>query len=386
MSEYIKRFLKPSDHTYFLFGPRGTGKSTWLKFYYPEALRIDLLKPDVIRQYQAYPERLEETVRGSKAKTIIIDEVQKLPELLNVVHSLIEEKMGWQFILTGSSARKLKRAGVNLLAGRATVRHLHPFMAAELGQQFSLVDSLRYGLIPLVVDSGYPAGSLQAYAGLYLEEEVKTENWVRNIGHFSRFLEVMSFSHGAILNISNIARECEVSRKLIEGYLDVLEDLLLCFQIPVFAVRAKRETISHPKFYYFDAGVYNSLRPAGYLDTDRELNGAGLEGLVAQHIRAWNDYQGTPNKLYYWRTRYGLEVDFIIDGKAGLFAIEVKNADKIHSQDLSGLKAFCEDYPEATPLILYRGKERLKKNKILCLPVEEFLKSLTPFHPETIAG
>ena len=294
--------------------------------------------------------------------------------------------MEWQFILTGSSPRKLKRAGVNLLAGRAMVRHLHPFMAAELGQQFSLVDSLRYGLIPLVVDSGDPAGSLQAYAGLYLEEEVKTENWVRNIGHFSRFLEVMSFSHGAILNLSNIARECEVSRKLIEGYLDVLQDLLLCFQIPVFTVRAKRETISHPKFYYFDAGVYNSLRPAGYLDTTREINGAGLEGLVAQHIRAWNDYQGTPNKLYYWRTRYGLEVDFIIDGKAGLFAIEVKNADKIHNQDLSGLKAFCEDYPEATPLILYRGKERLKKNKILCLPIEEFLKSLSPLHPETIAG
>ncbi len=381
MHDYIKRFLTPSAQTYFLFGPRGTGKSTWLKFYYPDALRIDLLKPDIIRQYQAYPERLAETVHAAKSKTIIIDEVQKLPELLNVVHSLIEEKQEWQFILTGSSARKLKRAGVNLLGGRAIVRHLHPFMASELGERFLLADALRYGLVPLIINSVDRTETLKAYAGLYLEEEVKTENWVRNIGHFSRFLEVMSFSHGAILNVSNIARECEVSRKLIEGYLDVLQDLLLSFQIPVFTVRAKREIVSHPKFYYFDAGIYTSLRPAGYLDARSELNGAGLEGLVVQHLQAWNDYQGTPNKLYYWRTRYGLEVDFIIDGKAGLYAIEVKNADKIYNQDLSGLKAFCEDYPEAKPLMLYRGQERLQKGKILCLPVEEFLKSLTPIHP-----
>lgn len=375
---FIQRFLKPSSQSYFLFGPRGTGKSTWLKLNYPEALRIDLLKTDVLRQYQAYPERLEETVRAAKTKTIIIDEVQKLPELLNVIHSLIEEKQGWQFILTGSSARKLKRAGVNLLAGRAVVRHLHPFMAAELGTRFSLNEALQYGLVPLIVDSEDIPGALKAYIGLYLQEEVKVENLVRNIGHFSRFLEVMSFSHGSILNLSNIARECEISRKLIEGYLDVLQDLLLCFQLPVFSLRAKREVISHPKFYYFDTGVYNSLRPSGYLDSTSEIHGPALEGLVAQHLRAWNDYQGAPNKLYYWRTRYGVEVDFIVDGKAGLFAIEVKNSSKIHSNDLIGLKAFCEDYPEATPLMLYRGKERLLKDNILCMPIEVFLAGLIP--------
>ncbi len=378
MNNYITRFLKPSTQSYFLFGPRGTGKSTWLKFYYPDSLRIDLLRPEIIRQFQAYPERLAEMVRANKSKTIIIDEVQRLPDLLNVVHSLIEEKQGWQFILTGSSARKLKRAGVNLLAGRAIVRHLHPFMAAELGEQFSLTNALHYGLVPLIIDSEDPAQSLQAYAGLYLEEEVKTENWVRNVGHFSRFLEVMSFSQGAILNISNIARECDVSRKLIEGYLDVLQDLLLSFQVPVFTVRAKRKLIAHPKFYYFDTGVYRSLRPTGYIDTTSELNGGGLEGLVAQHLRAWNDYQGSPNKLYYWRTRHGLEVDFIIDGKAGIFAIEVKNSASIYSKDLRGLEAFDEDYPEAKLLLLYCGKERLQKKKILCLPIEDFLKTLTP--------
>ncbi len=379
--DFIRRFLAPSNQTYFLFGPRGTGKSTWLKLNYPGALRIDLLKPDVNRLYQARPERLIETVEASTSKTIIIDEVQKLPDLLNVVHSLIEEKQGWQFILTGSSARKLKRAGVNLLAGRAIVRHLHPFMAGELKEKFSLSQALQYGLLPLVVESENPVETLRAYVGLYLEEEVKTENWVRNIGHFSRFLEIMSFSQGAILNLSNIARECEISRKLVEAYLDVLQDLLLSFQIPVFTIRAKRELVSHPKFYYFDAGVYASLRPSGYLDTTQEMNGGGLEGLVAQHLRAWNDYQGSLNKIYYWRTRHGVEVDFIIDGKAGLFAIEVKNSDKIHSKDLNGLKSFCEDYPEATPLVLYRGKERLQKNKILCLPVEDFLKTLLPLSP-----
>lgn len=374
----IERFLTPLNQSYFLFGPRGTGKSTWLKINYPEALRIDLLKPDIYRQYQARPERLTETVRASVSKTIIIDEVQKIPELLNVVHLLIEEKQGWQFILTGSSARKLKRAGVNLLAGRAVVRHLHPFMAAELNERFSLNQALQTGLVPLVVESENPVETLRAYVSLYLEEEVKTENWVRNIGHFSRFLEVMSFSQGAILNLSNIARECEISRKLVEAYLGVLEDLLLSFQIPIFTIRAKRELVSHPKFYYFDVGVYTSLRPSGYLDTTREINGGGLEGLVVQHLRAWNDYQGASNKIYYWRTRHGVEVDFIIDGKAGLFAIEVKNSDKIHSKDLTGLKSFAEDYPEARLLLLYRGTERMQKNNILCLPVEDFLRGLTP--------
>ncbi|HVV68998.1 MAG TPA: AAA family ATPase [Gammaproteobacteria bacterium] len=374
----IQRYLKPITYSYFLFGPRGTGKSTWLAENYPEAVKIDLLKMDILRHYQARPERLEEVVRASKSTTIIIDEIQKVPDLLNVVHSLIEEKQGWQFILTGSSARKLKRAGVNLLAGRAIVQHLHPFMAGELKEQFSLLKTLQYGLVPLIFSSENMAETLKAYVGLYLEEEVKAENLVRNIGHFSRFLEVMSFSHGSILNINNIARECEISRKLVEGYLEVLEDLLLCFQLPIFTLRAKRAVISHPKFYYFDVGVYKSLRAVGFIDQVTEIDGPGLEGLVAQHLRAWNDYQGSPNRLYYWRTRYGVEVDFIIHGANNLTAIEVKNSNKINNKDLSGLKAFCTDYPEALPILLYRGQERLLKDGIICLPIEEFLRQLTP--------
>ncbi len=374
----ITRLFVPAKQSYFLFGPRGTGKSTWLKSHYPQGHFIDLLNPSELRLYQARPERLEDVVLGSMATTFILDEIQKVPELLSVVHRLIEQKQGWQFVLTGSSARKLKQTGVDLLAGRAVVRHMHPFIAAELGDAFSLEHALQYGLVPLVVESEEVLETLSAYVGIYLNEEVKTEGFVRNIGDFARFLEIASFSHGSILNVSNIARECSVSRKLIEGYLSVLNDLLLSYHLPIFTKRAKRQLIAHDKFYYFDSGVYKSLRMTGFLDKFSEISGPGLEGLVLQHIRAWNDYQGTPNQLFYWRTKYGVEVDFIVDGQTGLYAIEVKHATQVHEKDLSGLKAFCIDYPEATPLLLYRGQERLKKSGILCLPIDQFLKNLIP--------
>ena len=287
-------------------------------------------------------------------------------------------KKDWQFILTGSSSRKLKRAGVDLLAGRAIVEHMHPFMAAELGDLFQLEKALQYGLLPHVALSENPENILRAYIGIYLKEEVQTESLVRNIGHFARFLEVISFSHSGIINLSNIARECQVSRSLVEGYLSVLEDLLLCFQLPVFTQRAKRETVLHKKFYYFDAGVFRYLRSAGPMDAASEINGLALEGLVAQHLKAWNDYQGAKNNLFYWRTRYGVEVDFIIYGENNFWAIEVKNGKQVHSQDLRGLQAFCADYPEAKPILLYRGKDRLKISGIDCIPIDQFLKKLTP--------
>ena len=378
MTTMISRLFVPAKQSYFLFGPRGTGKSTWLKTHYPEGHFIDLLNPGELRVYQARPERLEEVVQASSSRQIIIDEIQKSPELLSVVHRLIEQKQGWQFILTGSSARKLKRAGVDLLGGRAAVRHFHPFMAAELGRQFSLERALNYGLVPLIIESEDMQDTLNAYVELYLNEEVKAEGLVRNIGNFARFLEIASFSHGAVLNVSNIARECAVSRKLIEGYLEVLKDLLLSYHLPIFTKRAKRQLIAHEKFYYFDAGIYKNLRLTGFLDVPSEINGPGLEGLVLQHLRAWNDYQGTPSRLFYWHTKHGVEVDFIIDGLDGLYAIEVKHAQVIHERDLTGLKAFGTDYPEATLIFLYRGQDVLKKNNILCIPIEQFLLQLTP--------
>ena len=376
------RFFQGAKQSFFLFGPRGTGKSTWVKQNFGNALYIDLLAPEVYRPYSARPERLREVAEAQKSgDTIVIDEIQKLPQLLDVVHQLMEQRAGWRFVLTGSSARKLKPSGVDLLAGRAVVKTMHPFMAAELGDVFSLEEALNIGVVPLVMDAASPKETIGAYVALYLREEVQMEGLVRNVGSFSRFLESVSFSHGAVLNISDVARDCQVGRKTVEGYISILEDLLLAFRIPVFTKRAKRHLSSHPKFYYFDSGVFRSVRPAGPLDAPQEIDGAALEGLVAQHLRAWNCYRGDLCKVYFWRTKSGNEVDFVVYGEDTFCAIEVKSTAKIHSRILKGLLAFKEDYPDAQTCLLYRGKERIKIKNILCLPCEEFLVNLLPQNP-----
>lgn len=377
--ELISRLFKESPGSFFLFGPRGTGKSTWLKIKYPDSLIMDLLEPDVYRSYSAHPERLRALVEGNPhQRIIIIDEIQKVPQLLDPVHALMEEKPHLKFILSGSSSRKLKRAGVDLLSGRALLRMMHPFMAIELGEKFNLSESLINGLIPVIYSSKAPTEAIKAYVELYIKEEVLAEGLVRDIGAFSRFLEAISFSHSAMLNISNTARECEVERKTVQGYIDILKDLLLAFEVPVFTRRAKRTVVRHPKFYLIDPGVFHYLRPMGPLDRPQEMEGASLEGLVAQHIRTWIDYSSSSCKLYYWHTKAGSEVDFIIYGEEGFWAIEVKNSRKVHKKDLRALNSFVQDYPECTPVLLYRGKETLKINNIRCLPCDAFLKNLTP--------
>lgn len=377
--EFIPRFLKVPGQSFFLFGPRGTGKSLWVKYCFRDAAYIDLLEPDTFRLYSSRPERLTEFIEGNPDKRqVIVDEVQKVPLLLSVVHSLIEEKRNIQFILTGSSARKIKRAGVDLLGGRAVVRSLHPFIATELGKDFSLDRALKYGLLPLIWVSKNPLDVLKAYHALYLREEVQIEALVRNIGNFNRFLEAISFSHGSVLNISNVARECEVNRKTVEGYIEILEDLLLSYRLPIFTKRARRELIDHPKFYFFDTGIFQTIRPKGSLDRVEEVTGVALEGLVAQHLRAWNAYRNDRNSLYYWKTRSGVEVDFVLYGEDGLWAFEVKNTAKVYSEYLRGLHSFKEDYPESNVIFIYRGKERLKIAGVLCIPCEEFLLGLDP--------
>lgn len=380
--EFIPRFLHSGSEHFFLLGPRGTGKTLWTQHQFPEALRVDLLEPEMHRQLAARPERLIEIVSGNlEKKQIVVDEVQKLPELLEVVHLLIERKTGQQFILTGSSARKLRRHGVNLLGGRAVQHHLHPYMAAELGNRFRLETALRQGLLPVVWAADDPAAVLKAYNGLYLREEVQMESLVRNIGSFARFLEAMSFSHGGVLNLSNVARDCQVSRKTVEGFVEILEDLMLGFRIPVFSKRAKRATASHPKFYYFDTGVFRANRPAGPLDAPQEIEGGALEGLVAQHLRAWCDYSTGNHALFYWQTRSQVEVDFIVYGESGLYAVEVKNSSQIRPDDLRPLKTFGEDYPESRRYLLYRGRDRFESDGVLCLPCAEFLSRLKPNEP-----
>lgn len=379
--ELQPRFFKIPRGSFFLFGPRGTGKSTWLRHELPEALFIDLLQPDVYRELSARPERLHDLVQGSPARdTVVIDEIQRVPELLNVVHDFLSRPQPKRFVLTGSSARKLRRGGVDLLAGRALLRNLHPFMAAEL-PGYQLNEALTHGLLPLVVASENPFDVLRAYGSLYLEQEVQLEGWARSVGNFARFLEAISFSQGAVLNISNIARECQIERKTIASYIEVIEDLLLGFRLPIFTRRAQRQTIAHRKFYFFDTGVYRSLRPRGPLDRLEEIEGAALEGLVAQHLRAWISYSERQADLFYWRTRSGAEVDFVLYGETGFSAIEVKNTVRVRPEDLRSLRSFLADYPESEAIFLYRGQEKLRISNIWCIPVEEFLRRLRPDQP-----
>ncbi|MDD5055914.1 MAG: AAA family ATPase, partial [Candidatus Peribacteraceae bacterium] len=245
--ELVRRFFDQPKQSYFLFGPRGTGKSTWMREVNRSALTLDLLDPETERVLRARPESLEERIDGATNRTIILDEVQKVPELLPVVHRLIEQKRGLFFVMSGSSARKLRRAGTDLLAGRALTMSFHPFMASELGGVFDLPSALRIGMLPVVLFAPDPELTLRSYVGLYLREEVQAEGLTRNLGDFSRFLETMSFSHGSVLNMTNVARDASVERRTAAGYLGILEDLMLGTTIPVFTRRAKRAVIAHPK-------------------------------------------------------------------------------------------------------------------------------------------
>lgn len=379
MTDLPRFFRTPKGH-FFLFGPRGTGKSTWLAQQFPDALFVDLLDPAIERELRSRPEALRERVAAMRRPgVVVLDEVQRAPGVLSVVHALIEQKKpGRRFVLTGSSARKLRVAGVDLLGGRAANCSMHPFLAGELGEAFDLERALAIGMVPGVIGAAEPPQALRAYLGLYMREEVKAEGLVRNLDAFGRFLEAISFSHGQAVNLANVARECQVSRTTVEGYLEVLEDLLLSFRLPMFQKRAQRQLTSHPKFYWFDVGIFRAARPAGPLDRPEEIGGGALEGLVAQHLRAWIDYSGADARLHFWRTRAGNEVDFVVYGKDEFVAIEVKNHAKVHPADLRGLAAFGEDYPQSKRLLVYRGKERRRVEGVLCLPCDEFLRGIVP--------
>lgn len=377
MDKSILREFQTTSSSFFLFGPRGTGKSTWLKEKYPEAIYIDLLDDITYRKLLIRPESLNEIILGQNLKHIvIIDEIQKIPALLSTVHKLIEEYKTLQFILTGSSSRKLKRAGVDLLGGRAIIKKMYPFTAAELGSSFSISNALIHGLIPLINQAEDKEAALAAYINLYLKEEVHAEGLVRNIASFARFLEIMSFSHGQIINYSEIARECQVKRHLVEDYADILEDLLIAYRINPFLKRAKRILVKSSKFYFFDSGVFNILRPKGALDSPSEIGGAALEGVVLHHLLSWLEYGNRHGSVYFWRTKSGNEVDFIVYGNNDFFGIEVKHSKSIRKKDLHGLKAFKEDYPEAQIVLLYMGIEQLLIDSIHCVSCSSFLAAL----------
>ncbi len=295
--------------------------------------------------------------------------------LLNEVHRLIEER-DFRFIMTGSSARTLRRSGVNLLAGRARRYHLYPLTAEEMGSDFDLEGSLRSGHMPLAVTGKDRQGYLDSFVQTYLREEVLQEGITRNIGAFTRFLETASFSQASVLNISEVAREAGIERRSVSTYFSILEDLLLAYRLPVFSRRAKRRLVSHDKFYFFDAGVFRAVRPSGPLDGPSEIDGAALETLVFQELAAINDYLGFGFDIRFWRTSNGTEVDFVLYGERGLIAVEVKNTGRVLERDLSGLRSFSRDYPEARCLLFYRGDRREYCDDIEIIPVHEALRHL----------
>ena len=372
-----KRLLSAIDNkkSFFLFGPRATGKTTWLKENIKSAIYVDLLKSEDFIKFTSNPSSLENLIPPDYSGWVIIDEIQKVPQLLNEIHRLIEARRAY-FILTGSSARALRRKGVNLLAGRALTLYMFPLTAIELGDDFSIEKSIRFGHLPAVFSESDKNAYLKSYVTTYLKEEVLQEGLTRNIGAFSRFLEAASFSQGAVINFTEIAREMGLNRKVVENYFSILEDLLLSIQIPVFTRRAKRRMTAHPKFYFFDTGVYQTLRPRGPLDSFTEISGAAVEGLFLQDAMAVNSCLNLGYQFYFWRTGSGIEVDFILYGDGGLKAFEVKHTDKVRKKDLKGLTAFKDDYPEAEVFLVYNGERTEYHGDITALPLSLTLKKM----------
>ena len=372
-------FNPSSEQSYFLLGPRGVGKSYFTTNKYKKALCFDLLDSDIYTKLIASPRRLSEYIPSSFRQWIIIDEIQKIPELLDEVHRLIEKRK-LKFILTGSSARKLKTKNVNLLAGRALTEYMYPLTVEELNKDFSLKKSLSYGHLPMAYQTSQPKKFLNSYIHTYLKEEIQQESLTRNLPGFSRFLESASFCQGAVLNITNISRECSVHRKVVESYFSILKDTLLSYELKPFLKKSKRELIQRPKFYFFDVGVFQTLRPKGPLDSVSERSGVALETLVLQEVKAYNSYKSLGYEVFYWRTRnHKNEVDFILYGEKGLKAIEVKLSHRIRTEDYRGLLEFLKDYPQTEAFLLYTGQKSYVFKDIQVLPVEKFLKNKSDF-------
>lgn len=372
---YARLIHPPTQNSFFLFGSRGTGKTTWVKSQYPTALYFDLLKAETYTYLVANPTRIEESIPKDFNDWIVIDEIQKIPALLDEVHRLIETNH-YKFILTGSSARKLRRGGVNLLAGRALIYTMHPLTAAELGKEFHLKEYIVFGGLPAVFATQDKKNYLKSYIQTYLQQEIIQEGISRNVASFARFLETASFSQGSVLNMTEVGREASVGRKVVEDYFSALEDLMLGVRLPVFSKKAKRRLVKHNKFYFFDVGVYQAIRPMGPLDYPEVMGGVALESVFFQNLRAINDYLDLGYTLYYYRTATGVEVDFIAYGERGLKAFEIKSKKTISRSDISGLVSFLQDYPTAKGYMLYGGSERLYIKNIEILPLMYAVQNL----------
>jgi len=374
----LERILKVPKQSFFLLGPRGSGKSTWLRSMFSDAHVIDLLSGEIYQRLLSNPGLFADELRAvSIGRWVIVDEVQRLPDLLNEVHRFMEEKR-MNFVLCGSSARKLKRASVNLLAGRALRRVMHPFVPEELGREFDLDVVMRYGSLPIVWDSTARQETLSAYAQLYLKEEIQAEALVRNLPGFARFLPIAALFHGRNINVTNIAREAGVARTTVTGYLDILEETLLCFRLPAYDAKLRVRERKLPKLYWCDPGIVRTMKRAtGTLIPEEK--GALFEGMVAQLLRAYRDYRGLFDDMYYWAPsgRSGMEVDFILVRGLELIAVEAKSGSTFTDAWCKGLRAIKPLEGLQRRIVVYpRGPAMRTRDGIDVLPFKQFADEL----------
>ncbi|MCE5204944.1 MAG: AAA family ATPase [Porphyromonadaceae bacterium] len=357
----------------FLWGARQTGKSTLLTIQFPDNRYIDLFKSDEFERYNRRPSLLrQELSLFPENELIIIDEIQKIPALLDEVHWLISNR-NLRFILSGSSARKLRRNGANLLGGRAIRKHLYPLVSAEI-PDFDLTKACNNGMLPrhyLVEDAGK---RLQAYVGDYLQQEIKAEALTRNLNTFSRFMEVAALSNGEIVNYNNIATECGISAPTVKEYFSILEETLIGYMIPAFTQKVKRRVIQSPRFYYFDVGIANFLLKRIRLNQGSPEFGHAFEHFILQEIIAYIGYFKPFLNLSYWRTTSGYEVDAII-GNADT-AIEIKSSNEVQSHHTKGLKAFSEEFPDARLILVSLDKYPRQLNNVEIYPATQFLSKM----------
>lgn len=371
--ERIQKILDIQDDSVFLWGARQVGKSTLVKKLFPDAKIYDLLKSDEYSRLLRRPQLLrEELMSYDETNVVVIDEIQKIPALLDEVHWLIVNR-GIRFVLCGSSARKLKRVGTNLLGGRALPVMLFPFVSAEI-PDFDLFRAINNGMIPRHYMVQNPQKRLEAYIGVYLKEEIQEEAVVRQLSSFNRFLDVAAQCDGEMINYTNIAQDCGVSATTIKEYFNILEQTLIGYMVPAFTLSKKRRAITTKKFYYFDVGVVNYLLNRSNLLPGSIDFGHAFEHFMIQEIIAYLSYNEKKEKLSYWRTSNGYEVDAII-GDARV-AIEFKSSEEVQSKHTKGLKAFEEDFPDAKKIIVSLDRNKRILNGIEVIPAMEFLQML----------
>lgn len=371
------RALEPPKRSFLLFGPRGTGKSTWLKEQFPGALRLDLLRNDTYFRLSASPHELRSIVTAEpRSRWIVLDEVQRIPALLNEVHALIEDT-GHRFALTGSSARKLKRGQANLLAGRASVRHLFPLIHEEYGS-IPIEQVLRFGALPAVLaDPKHRMDILEAYAGTYLREEIKEEALTRNVPGYSRFLQVAALANAQVTNLANIARDSAVPRATVSTYFEILTDTMLGQFLPAWTAQARVKEVAHPKFYFFDTGVVRAIQGALHDRPTGAERGHLLETYLLHELSSHVSYRGIGGQWSYWRTNDGVEVDFVWQRGGQVVAIECKASDTWRKDDDAGLLALADaKRPPSKSFGVYLGAHRLRRAWGVVLPIAEFLKEL----------